>query len=316
MVLAVAGILVGLALLTFAADQFVVGAARLAVTLRISPIVVGAVVVGFGTSAPELLTSGLAASDGRIDLAVGNIIGSNVANLTLVLGIAALVTPIVVRSTALRREAPMSLVAVLAFALLVQNGLGPTEGVVLAIILVASLTTIIALSRGDGGGDTLLADVEGFLGGVVPSPSREALRTVLGLGGTIAAAYLLVESATLIATELGLAQGFVGFTVVAVGTSLPELATAVQGARRGETDLIVGNLLGSNLFNAAAVGALAAFVGTAEIPDPSMTGLGVGLMVGIALAATLFMFTGRRVVRWEGALLLAAYLAVLPLLAR
>ena len=313
MVLAVAGILFGLALLTFAADSFVVGAARLAVLLRISPIVVGAVVIGFGTSAPELLTSGLAAANGRIDLAVGNIVGSNVANLTLVLGVAALVTPIVVGSSVLRREAPLSLAAVLVFGLAVQNGLTTIEGVVLAVVLAGSLLAIIALSRGSD--DALLADVEGFLAGSIPSPARETVRVVLGLGGTVAAAWVLVESAIRVASELGLAEGFVGFTVVAVGTSLPELATAVQAARRGETDLIVGNLLGSNLFNAAAVGALAAFVGTGEVPDPNMTGVGVGLMIGLALLATVFMVTGRRVVRWEGALLLVGYFAVLPLLA-
>jgi cation:H+ antiporter len=313
MLLATLGIVVGLGLLAVAADQFVAGAARLATVLRISPVVVGAVVIGFGTSAPELLASGLATGRGSLDLAVGNIVGSNVANLTLVLGIAALVTPILVHSPVLRREAPLSLGAVVAFAIVVQGGVSWVGGVILTVVLVLALGAILLASRR---GDPLMAaEVEEFLADGPPSTGRETVRTLLGLIGTVGAAYLLVESAVAIAEQLGLAQGFVGFTVVAVGTSLPELATAVQAARKGETDLIVGNLLGSNLFNAGAVGALAAFLGAGQDPGATMTGLGVVLMVGVALLATILMVTGRRVVRWEGALLLVGYVAVLPFLA-
>jgi cation:H+ antiporter len=313
MLLATLGIVVGLGLLAVAADQFVAGAARLATVLRISPVVVGAVVIGFGTSAPELLASGLATGRGSLDLAVGNIVGSNVANLTLVLGIAALVTPILVHSPVLRREAPLSLGAVVAFAIVVQGGVSWVGGVILTVVLVLALGAILLASRR---GDPLMAaEVEEFLADGPPSTGREMVRTLLGLIGTVGAAYLLVESAVAIAEQLGLAQGFVGFTVVAVGTSLPELATAVQAARKGETDLIVGNLLGSNLFNAGAVGALAAFLGAGQDPGATMTGLGVVLMVGVALLATILMVTGRRVVRWEGALLLVGYVAVLPFLA-
>jgi cation:H+ antiporter len=313
MLLAILGIVVGLGLLAVAADQFVAGAARLATVLRISPVVVGAVVIGFGTSAPELLASGLATGRGSLDLAVGNIVGSNVANLTLVLGIAALVTPILVHSPVLRREAPLSLGAVVAFAIVVQGGVSWVGGVILTVVLVLALGAILLASRR---GDPLMAaEVEEFLADGPPSTGRETVRTLLGLIGTVGAAYLLVESAVAIAEQLGLAQGFVGFTVVAVGTSLPELATAVQAARKGETDLIVGNLLGSNLFNAGAVGALAAFLGAGQDPGATMTGLGVVLMVGVALLATILMVTGRRVVRWEGALLLVGYVAVLPFLA-
>jgi cation:H+ antiporter len=313
MLFAILGIVVGLGLLAVAADQFVAGAARLATVLRISPVVVGAVVIGFGTSAPELLASGLATGRGSLDLAVGNIVGSNVANLTLVLGIAALVTPILVHSPVLRREAPLSLGAVVAFAIVVQGGVSWVGGVILTVVLVLALGTILLASRR---GDPLMAaEVEEFLADGPPSTGRETVRTLLGLIGTVGAAYLLVESAVAIAEQLGLAQGFVGFTVVAVGTSLPELATAVQAARKGETDLIVGNLLGSNLFNAGAVGALAAFLGAGQDPGATMTGLGVLLMVGVALLATILMVTGRRVVRWEGVLLLVGYVAVLPFLA-
>ncbi|MTV25064.1 calcium/sodium antiporter [Nitriliruptoraceae bacterium ZYF776] len=314
MVLAIAGVVVGLLLLTYASDQFVVGAARLSVAFRLSPILIGAVVIGFGTSAPEMLVSGLAGAQGSLDIGVGNIIGSNVANLSLVLGIAALVTPIVVSSPVLKREAPISLGATLVFAVLVQSGLTRVEATVLAVVLVASLGLILWSAR--SGDPAMAGEVEEYLQhGDLPETRREAIRTLLGLLVTLGAAQILVVSAITIAAELGLEEGFVGLTVVAIGTSLPELATAVQAARKGETDLIVGNLLGSNLFNAAGVGAVAGFAGPGPLTDPSLAGLATWLMIAIGVVATLAMITSKRVDRWEGAVLLVVYVAALPLLA-
>jgi cation:H+ antiporter len=313
MLLALVGVVVGLALLTYAADRFVVGAARLSVTLRLSPVVIGAVVIGFGTSAPEMLVSGIAAAQGSLDIAFGNVVGSNVANLTLVLGAAALFTPIAVRSPVLKREAPLSLVAVLVFALLVQDGLSGLDAVALVAVLVAALVIVLRSARDDD--PDLTAEVSEFLDGAPPTTRREVARTVLGLVGTLAGAWLLVWAARTIAAELGMSEAFIGLTVVAVGTSLPELATALQAARKGEPDLIVGNLLGSNLFNATAVGAVAGGLGPRTLADPSIVGPATLLMVGISVLATVFMVSGRRVVRWEGALLLAFYVATLPLLA-
>ncbi len=312
MLLAVLGIVAGLAVLTVAADHFVIGAARLARRLEVSTIVVGAVVIGFGTSAPELLVSGLAGAQGALDLAVGNIVGSNVANLTLVLGVAALITPIVVQSPALRREAPLSLFAVVAFGIAVQGGVTVWEGLALATILVVSLTVIVTNSR--GGDDPIAAEVSEFLTASPVMVRREVLRTGVGLLATLGGAQLLVVSATHAAELLGWSESFIGLTVVAVGTSLPELATAVQAARKQETGLIVGNLLGSNLFNAAGVGATAAFAGAGQVAGATITGLGVWLMIGVATVATAFMVTGRRVMAWEGAVLLVFYAATVPLL--
>jgi cation:H+ antiporter len=312
MVLPILGTLAGLVLLALAADHFVAGAARIAAHLRISPVVVGAVIIGFGTSTPELLVSGLAAAQGAVDMAAGNVVGSNVANLTLVLGTAAVITPITVRSPVLRREAPIALVAVLIFAATLQGPLGWQQGTLLTVLLVTSLALILYAAR--GGDPNLGGEVGTYLRGE-PSLRVESLRTVLGLLGTLAGAQLLVWSATDIAARAGLSEGFVGLTVVAIGTSLPELATAVQSARRGEVDLIVGNLLGSNLFNAAAVGAAAAFGAGGQRVDATISGPGAATMAAIAVLATGFMVTGRRVVRWEGVLLLAAYAAVLPFLA-
>ncbi len=319
MLLPALGIVLGLALLTVAADQFVVGATRIAARLRVSTVVIGAVIIGFGTSAPELVVSVLAGLQGSLDLAVGNIVGSNVANLTLVLGIAALIAPVIVSSPVLRREAPLSLGLVLLLGLLLQSGtLTRLDGALLFGGLIIALSiTLWSARRSSGLAALPTADaVEGFLeaGGRLSLP-REATRTVVGLLGTLGAAQLLVVSASTVARELGLSEAFIGLTVVAIGTSLPELATAVQAARRQETDLLIGNLLGSNLFNSGAVAAAAAFAGAGQTLGPSITGVGTVLMVGVAALATVFMATGRRVHRLEALVLLALYFGTLPLLA-
>jgi cation:H+ antiporter len=315
MLLALLVLVAGLALLTFAADHFVAGAARIAFAYRLSPVVVGAVIIGFGTSTPELLVSAIATVQDSLDIAVGNIIGSNVANLSLVLGIAALVAPIAVSSPTLRREVPLSTGAVLLFAVVVQDRLGVLEGTILLVALIAA-TGVIVLGARDPA-DVLGPETEEFVHpSETPVVGREAVRTVLGLLGTLAGAQAVVWAAQSLAATFGLAEGFVGFTVVAVGTSLPELVTSIQAARRGETDLIVGNLLGSNLLNALAVGATAGFLGPDLLADPSLTGLPVILMALVAIAAATLMATGRTVSRREGAILLLVYLAALPLMPR
>jgi cation:H+ antiporter len=313
MLLPIAGVVFGLILLTFAADQFVIGATRVAARLRLSAVVIGALVIGFGTSAPEIVVSGLAAGRGQMDLAAGNVIGSNVANLTLVLGAAALVAPITVRSRTLKREAPLSLAAVLLFAVLLQGGLSTLEGAILAVALIGGLAFVILSSR--GGDPDLEGEVGDYLSDALPRLGKESLRTILGLLAVLVSAQVLVLSASEVASQLGVSEGFIGFTVVAIGTSLPELATALQAARRNETDLIIGNLLGSNLFNATAVGAVIAFAGPADPVSGSLAGLATIVMVVVATIAFVFMITGRRVARTEGALLLLGYLVLLPFLA-
>jgi cation:H+ antiporter len=312
--LAIAGIVGGLILLTYAADQFVVGAARVAISLRLSKVVVGAVVIGFGTSAPELMVSAIAGTQGSLDLALGNIVGSNIANLTLILGVAALATPIVIHVSVLKREAVLSLLLVVLFAAVLRSGAGIGGAVILAAALLAALTYVVIAARRDDG--VMAAEVDEFLADESGSGTREWIRTILGLLGTLAGAQLLVMSATEVAALMGLAEGFIGLTVVAVGTSLPELATSLQAARKDETDLIVGNLLGSNMFNSGAVAAVALASGAGGVASPTIVGIGTILMVAVALVATLMMITGQKVVRWEGALLLAAYVAFLPLMVR
>jgi cation:H+ antiporter len=309
----VLGLLVGLAVLTVAAELFVAGAVRLAARLQLSTVIIGAVVIGFGTSAPEMVVSALAASQGDLDLAVGNIIGSNVANLSLVLGASALVVPVVVASPTIRREAPLALAATVLFAWLVQGGITTVEATVLMMTLLLVMTYLVTTSRAYD--PEISSEVEEYLKGNAIHLPRESLRTLFGLVGTVAAAQLLVVSARDLAATLGLAEGFVGLTIVAVGTSLPELATSLTAARKGETDLIVGNLLGSNLFNSLGVAGLAGIVGPGEVGDPALTGLAVALMVGVGVLATTAMATDRAVVRWEGGALLVVWLVMIPFLA-
>lgn len=306
-IVAIVQIAIGFYLLTRAADEFVDGAANVAHGLKVSPIVIGAVVVGFGTSAPELLVSGLAAFNGDLDLGVGNVVGSNVANLTLVLGAAALIVPIYVGQAVLNREAPLSLAAVGLFAIFTIGGLNRTEGLILAVALVAALGWII--SSGHVADEDVVAMDKGT------TVSRELLRTLVGLVGTVVGAQFLVWGATTIADDAGLTGGFVGFTLVAIGTSLPELVTAVTAAKKGETELILGNLLGSNIFNSLAVGSAIAFLGPGAIGDDALRTIGVIVMVAVATIAFVFMVTRKRIHKIEAVILLAMWLVAIFLMA-
>lgn len=318
MLIPIIAVVAGLVVLTLAADWFVDGAARLALALRWSPVVIGAVVIGFGTSAPEFVVSVIAAAQGSLDIAVGNVIGSNVANLTLVLGVAALITPIAISSPTLRREVPMSTGAVVIFAVLLVpgRGLGNVEGALLALALMA--VTVILIRGAKDPSDVLGSEAESFL---AERPEqihlrRVVARTLVGFLGTIAGAQAVVFGAREIAAGVGLSEGFVGFTIVAIGTSLPELVTSIQAARRREVDLIVGNLLGSNLMNALLVGGFTGLVGADRLVDPALALLPNAVMVAVAGLAAVFMLTGRRVDRWEGAILLVGYAILLPFLPR
>lgn len=312
MLLTLAALLGGVALLAYAADQFVLGAARVALLRRVPSLVVGVVVVGFGTSAPELLVSTLAAASDDAAIAVGNVVGSNLANLTLLLGVGAVMVPLGVRSRTVIREAPLTVAATLGFALAVQGGgISPLEGVLLLLAMAGMMAVVVRGGEPDPlGPETVeLAD---------PTPHRlrpEVVRTLLGLVGTIAGAQMLLAGALDLAERAGLAEGFVGATLVAVGTSLPELVTVVQSARRRETDLIVGNLLGSNIFNALVVGGVVGLVPTSVIDAPQLTGLASIAAVVAALLAWAAMRTGHTVTRREGVVLVLGYLAVVPLLA-
>lgn len=299
-------VLVGLFLLSKAADLFVDGAAAVATAAKLSPVVVGAVVVGFGTSAPELLVSGLAARGGDVDVGLGNIVGSNVANVSLVLGFAALVTPILVTRAVLVREAPISVGAVALFAFFTIGGFAVWEGIVMLVVLVGVLAWIVF-----GGNEDSVEEIE--VDGD-RSVGQSLGVTLVGLTGTVLGAQLMVWGAVAIAESLGLSGGFVGFTLIALGTSLPELVTAFAAARKGETELILGNLLGSNMFNSLAVGGAVAILGAGQFNDRIPATWGVSAMVIIAAMTWVFMVTRRKITRAEAIILLGAYVIAILLI--
>ncbi|MGI8334327.1 calcium/sodium antiporter [Actinomadura scrupuli] len=312
MLISLAVLVAGLPLLTLGADQLVLGSARIARRAGWSAVTVGVVVIGFGTSAPELLVSGTAAAQGHAGLAVGNLVGSNVINLTLVLGLAGLVAPVLVRSSVLRREAPLSVGAVAVFAVLLLRGLDVAAGVVLAVLLAAVTVWMLRVSR-ERPGDVLATETAEFLDGSTPHRLPiEVARTVLGLVGTLTGTQLLVVGGSDLATRIGLSQQLIGFTLVAFGTSLPELVTTLQAQRRGEADLLVGNLLGSNLLNSLAGGAVVAFAAPARV-DAGGAAV-VAVMAGVSGLAWALLARGQRLTRLESLAMAVVYVLALPLL--
>lgn len=318
MIAAGLAIAAGLGLLAVAPDRFVAGSAGLADRWGMSRLLIGAVVIGFGTSTPEMLVSGLAAAGGEPAVGVGNVVGSNMANLALVVPIAALITPLGVTDRLVRGELPLVGVATLGFAVAVQGGLSRVEGGLLAVGLVVALAIVVrrAGRRAPDEEPELGREVGELLADEAAATSwRLGLEALGGLAATTAGAQLLVSGALGVADRLDLSGGFVGLTVVAIGTSLPELVTAVSAARAGEDELVIGNVVGSNMFNALGVGAVVALVGPGPLDDARVTVGAVGLMVVITLAAVLVMARQRTVTRGEALTLLIVYLATLPLLA-
>lgn len=311
MVWAMLAVVAGLAALVWSAERFIEGAAATARHFGMSPLLIGMVIVGFGTSAPEMVVSVLAAADGSPGIALGNAYGSNITNIALILGITALISPIAVQPQIVRRELPvLLLVTVLAAWQLMDGVLSLADGVVLLLVLAAVMTwTVFSSLRGK---DNIVVDVADEL--ATPA-SRQSLRWALfwlisGLLVLVASSRLLVWGAVTIAQSLGVSDLLIGLTVVAIGTSLPELASSVMAARKGEHDIALGNVIGSNLFNTLAVVGLAAVIHpmpvAAEVLSRDV------LMMGL-LTVLLFAFAwsrqGRgRINRIEGGVLLAAYI--------
>jgi cation:H+ antiporter len=252
MLIAIAGLIIGFGVLIWGADRFVMGAAALAHQWGVSPLLIGLTIVGFGTSAPEIMVSAMAAWQGNPGLAIGNAIGSNIANIGLILGVSAIITPLIITSSALRREYPLLLsVSVFAYVLLLDGVLSRFDSLFLLSGLIASLVWLVKVSRNtthDGFSTEIETEVPTHL-----SALAAGLWFCVGLALVLGGSQLLVWSATEIAKALGMSDLLVGLTIVAIGTSLPELATSVISALKKEHDIAVGNVLGSNLYNLLAV---------------------------------------------------------------
>ncbi|WP_412060564.1 calcium/sodium antiporter [Rubrivirga sp. IMCC45206] len=302
-ILALAG---GLALLMAAAAALVHGAASAALRLGLSPLVVGLTVVAFGTSAPELVVTVQAALAGAGGIAVGNVVGSNIANVGLILGFAVLVRPIATDPSILRRDLPVLLgITAAVIALLLDGRLGVGEG----LVLVAALAAYLGWSVRQGRREAVSPD----LPVVAPGPVwRDALLVAGGLGGLALGADVFVGGAVALARDAGVSNAVIGLTVVAVGTSLPELATSVVAAARGEGAMAVGNVVGSNVFNLLGILGVGAIVG--PLVAPGLEPVDLAVMAAFAVVLLPMMWTGRRLVRPEAAVLLAGYTAYLSYL--
>ncbi|MGB3545035.1 calcium/sodium antiporter [Rubrivirga sp.] len=301
MALDILSLIGGLVLLVGAAHFLVLGAAALALRFGLSPLVVGLTVVAFGTSAPELVVSVQAALSGAGGIAVGNVVGSNIANVGLILGVAVIVKPIVSDPGVLRRDLPV-LLAATAFGafVLADREVGRLEGVILLAALVVYLVWSVWAAHRDS------VEAELPVDGPSASVAREVILVVGGLVGLVVGADLFVGGAVRLAEAAGVSNAVIGLTVVALGTSLPELATSVVAALRGESEIAVGNVVGSNLFNVLGILGVGAIV--RPLAAPGLEVVDVVVMCVVTAAVLPMMASGRRLARVEGALLLAGYL--------
>ncbi len=287
---AVVFLFIGLAILVWGADKLVFGSAALARNIGISPLVIGMTILAMGSSAPEMMVSATAALEGKTDTAVGNVLGSNIANIALILGITAIVKPLSVGSAVLRRELPMMIgVTLIAGAILWDNHLGFYEGILLIALFAAFILVMLQVSRKEKqNGDALLDEQESEIPVGVSNP-KAAFWVVVGLILLPIGAGMLVDNAVVIAKYFGMSDLVIGLTIIAVGTSLPELAASLAGALKGEDDMAVGNIIGSNVFNILAVMGLPGLLNPSLLSPEAMSRdfwvmLGVSLLlVGVAL---------------------------------
>lgn len=307
--------LIGLTVLYFAADALVQGASAMALRLGITPLLVGLTVVAFGTSAPELVVSFAAVLTQSDDISVGNIIGSNIANLALILGISAAIRPILVSADVIRREYPVMLGASILLAALMWDGeLSRLDGGILVGCMVAYLGFMLKLAREamrSAKEEAATLDLLEELEDIDPSKSstgKDLTKVVLGIVGLTLGAKLMVDSAVVIATSLGVPELVIGITVVAIGTSLPELATSVVAAYRGESDISVGNVVGSNVFNILSVLGIVSLVAPIKIGTDAIT-YDIWVMLGVTVLIWPVMWTGKRIGRGEGIAFLVVYVA-------
>ena len=303
----------GLAALVVGAEALVRGASRLAVSWGISPLVVGLTVVAFGTSTPEMAVSVGAALAGSSDLAIGNVVGSNIANVMLILGLSALIAPLLVHEQIIRQEIPIMIGASLVVVAIALDGnIGRVEAALLFAGVIAYTVFLVVQSR------RASKDSEDEFASEIPTSQWDrhwgvqAALVVGGLALLVLGADWLVGAAVVFAKVLGVSDLVIGLTVVAVGTSMPEIATSLIAALRGQRDIAVGNVVGSNIFNLLAVLGAAGVVSAngLDVPEAARN-FDLWVMLAVAFACLPILFTGREIARWEGMLFLGYYAAYL-----
>jgi len=309
MILAFIAVIFGLALLVWSADRFVEGSAATARYFGMPPLLIGMVIIGFGTSAPEMVVSMLAASQGNPGIALGNAYGSNITNIALILGVTALIKPINVNYDVLRKQLPiLMVVTLLTIGLLWDHDMSRFEAVILLIVFAGLMTWTI----GEGlqkKKDTLKSQMELEVS-IHAMPIRRAIFWLAaGMGLLIASSRILVWGAVEIAHEFGVSDLIIGLTIVAIGTSLPELASSILAARKGEHDLALGNIIGSNLLNTLAVVGIAGTIHPMMV-EPEVLNRDVVVMAALTLLLFVFGYGFKRagrINRIEGTILLACY---------
>lgn len=302
----------GLVLLVGGAEFLVRGASRLAAAIGISPLVIGLTVVAFGTSAPELAVSVMASLQGEADLSLGNVVGSNIFNILFILGISAAITPLVVAQKLVRTDIPIMIAAALIMTGLAWEGLiGRLDGALLFSGLIAYTVFSVREAWKEKSAevkDEYAREVEGLLPEKQSSPFHDVVYIVIGLVCLVIGSRWLVSGAVDIARLLGASELIIGLTIVAIGTSLPEVATSVLAAVRGERDIAVGNIVGSNIFNILCVLGLAGLVSPDGIHvSTAAMRFDVPVMIAVSIACLPIFFAGYRISRWQGIVLLGYY---------
>jgi len=309
--------ILGLVALVFGAELLVRGAAKLALSFGISSLVVGLTVVSFGTSAPELAVSVQSTWSGQVDIALGNVIGSNIFNVLIILGLSALITPLIVHQQLVRQEVPIMIgVSLLLWAMTADGGISRWEGGLLVVLLASYIVLLIRQSRRETAAVQAEVDAEYAEAIAVTKQSwddhwaAQLMLIAVGLVLLVLGSNWLVEAAVTFAKQLGVSELIIGLTIVAAGTSLPEVATSVMAAIRGERDIAVGNVVGSNIFNILAVLGVSASIAPTVLPvAPAMLAFDLPIMVAVAAACLPVFFVGNLITRWEGILFLTLYVA-------
>lgn len=316
MLLQISLFIVGLALLSWSADRFVYGASALAKNVGISPMIIGMTIVAMGSSAPEIMVAATASMGGTPNTAVGNAIGSNITNIALVLGITALCKPLMVASVTVKREMPiLLLVSLIAAYFLSDLMFTKVEGIVLAILFFLTIGGLTMLSLHADRKDPLAKEADDEIPSNVPM-SKAIIWVVVGMILLPFSADIMVDAAVNLAKHFGMSDLLIGLTIIAIGTSLPELAASIAGVMKGEDDLALGNIIGSNIFNILAVLAMPGLIAPGFI-DSLAAERDMYVMLGLTLLLLAFSFGFRgvrEITRWEGVLLVAAFLGYQVLL--
>lgn len=312
MLLNILFLIAGLIVLIYGANMLVDGGSALAHRLRVSTIVIGLTVVAFGTSTPELVVNTVSSIDGSSALALGNILGSNIFNILAILGITAIFVPLNVKRTTTWVEVPLAVLAAILILLMAdenpQGVISRAEGISLLCFFIIFLIYTFMLAKHGGAGEGEEVVIKPY------SIGKSIVFILLGLAGLIIGGRLLVSGAVSIAQSIGISERIIGLTIVSIGTSLPELATSVIAARKGNADIAIGNVVGSNIFNTFLILGTSATIRPVEVSADSLSDLIINIIAAGLLFLFIFTGKGRKISRWEGIFFLALYIAYLAML--